>query len=118
MFTVLCEVIYVKFYMELERRSFVSLALSIFTALTFYGFISLISGSNEVMNFLTGRKYVDLFHYTFLSYNSTLIMITSPIVIVLPDYAIKSILEIFAVRRHNKSLLEIKDIARKEVAQE
>ena len=93
--------------MELERRSFISLALTIFTALTFYGFISLISGSNDVVNYLTGGKYEALFHYTFLSYNSTLIMITVPLLVVLPDYAIKSILEIFAVRKHNKCLSEI-----------
>ena len=103
--------IYIKFYMELENCSRISLIITFFIAITFYLYISLLSGDNVVMNYLTGGQYIDLWKYTFLSYKSFLILVTTSIMVVLPDYTINQLINYFAFRRHNKCLAEIKQLA-------
>ena len=110
-YAVLLQVIYIKFYMELENCSRISLTITFFIAITFYLYISLLSGENSVMNYLTGGEYIDLWKYTFLSYKSVLILVTSSIMVVLPDYAINQLKDLLAFRRHNKCLAKLKQLA-------
>ena len=99
MFTVLLHVIYIKFYMELERCSGISLLLSIFVILSYYVFVRLISDHSLASIVTFWIDYTDVFHYSFLSYKSVLIIASVSIVVVVPDYAVKSVNEYLAHKR-------------------